>query len=155
MRRARSRCTHCNVCVAEMDVGGVRCVLDDRGPGVTLLGRAFRPFFLLAGLQASVAVLAWLAIYAGVLPEPGWLAYTPSLWHAHEMVFGFVVAAASGFLLTAAPTWTQSRPVTGAGLGALAALWLAGRVAMVFAGVVPRRVGRGRSTSRSCRRSRS
>jgi 2,4-dienoyl-CoA reductase-like NADH-dependent reductase (Old Yellow Enzyme family) len=27
---ARSRCTHCNVCVAEMDRGGVRCVLDDR-----------------------------------------------------------------------------------------------------------------------------
>jgi 2,4-dienoyl-CoA reductase-like NADH-dependent reductase (Old Yellow Enzyme family) len=25
---ARSRCTHCNVCVAEMDLGGVRCVLD-------------------------------------------------------------------------------------------------------------------------------
>jgi 2,4-dienoyl-CoA reductase-like NADH-dependent reductase (Old Yellow Enzyme family) len=24
----RSRCTHCNVCVAEMDLGGVRCVLD-------------------------------------------------------------------------------------------------------------------------------
>jgi 2,4-dienoyl-CoA reductase-like NADH-dependent reductase (Old Yellow Enzyme family) len=26
---ARSRCTHCNVCVAEMDRSGVRCVLDD------------------------------------------------------------------------------------------------------------------------------
>ena len=25
---SRSRCTHCNVCVAEMDLGGVRCVLD-------------------------------------------------------------------------------------------------------------------------------
>jgi 2,4-dienoyl-CoA reductase-like NADH-dependent reductase (Old Yellow Enzyme family) len=25
----RSRCTHCNSCVAEMDRGGVRCVLDD------------------------------------------------------------------------------------------------------------------------------
>ena len=25
----RSRCNHCNVCVAEMDIGGVRCVLDD------------------------------------------------------------------------------------------------------------------------------
>lgn len=25
---ARSRCTHCNACVAEMDTGGVRCVLD-------------------------------------------------------------------------------------------------------------------------------
>jgi 2,4-dienoyl-CoA reductase-like NADH-dependent reductase (Old Yellow Enzyme family) len=30
---ARSRCTHCNVCVAEMDRGGVRCVLDGPRPG--------------------------------------------------------------------------------------------------------------------------
>jgi 2,4-dienoyl-CoA reductase-like NADH-dependent reductase (Old Yellow Enzyme family) len=29
---ARSRCTHCNVCVAEMDTGGVRCVLDGPRP---------------------------------------------------------------------------------------------------------------------------
>jgi len=29
---ARSRCTHCNVCVAEMDRGGVRCVLDGPRP---------------------------------------------------------------------------------------------------------------------------
>jgi 2,4-dienoyl-CoA reductase-like NADH-dependent reductase (Old Yellow Enzyme family) len=28
--QARSRCTHCNVCVAEMDRSGVRCVLDDQ-----------------------------------------------------------------------------------------------------------------------------
>ena len=79
---------------------------------MTFLGRAFRPFFLFAGLQASLAVLAWLAVYAGVVPAPGWLSHTPSLWHAHEMVFGFVVAAAAGFLLTAAPTWTGSRPGT-------------------------------------------
>jgi 2,4-dienoyl-CoA reductase-like NADH-dependent reductase (Old Yellow Enzyme family) len=31
-RGARSRCTHCNVCVAEMDLGGVRCVLDGPRP---------------------------------------------------------------------------------------------------------------------------
>jgi 2,4-dienoyl-CoA reductase-like NADH-dependent reductase (Old Yellow Enzyme family) len=29
---ARSRCTHCNACVAEMDTGGVRCVLDGPRP---------------------------------------------------------------------------------------------------------------------------
>jgi uncharacterized protein involved in response to NO len=104
---------------------------------VTFLGRAFRPFFLFAGLQASLAVLAWLAVYAGVVPAPGWLSHTPSLWHAHEMVFGFVVAAAAGFLLTAAPTWTGSRPPSGAPLGILAALWLAGRAAMLLSGAIP------------------
>jgi len=29
---ARTRCTHCNICVAEMDLGGVRCVLDGPRP---------------------------------------------------------------------------------------------------------------------------
>jgi uncharacterized protein involved in response to NO len=53
------------------------------------------------------------------------------------MVYGFVAAAAAGFLLTAAPTWTDSRPLAGAPLAALAALWLAGRVAMALAGAVP------------------
>jgi hypothetical protein len=53
------------------------------------------------------------------------------------MVFGFVVAAAAGFLLTAAPTWTGSRPPAGAPLAALAALWLAGRAAMFLSGAIP------------------
>jgi uncharacterized protein involved in response to NO len=46
------------------------------------------------------------------------------------MLFGFVAAAIAGFLLTAVPTWTGSRPISGLPLAALAALWLAGRVAM-------------------------
>ncbi|HTO52844.1 MAG TPA: NnrS family protein [Myxococcota bacterium] len=102
---------------------------------MTLFQRGFRPFFLLAGAQASVSVLAWLGVFAGLFPAPGWLA--PSLWHAHEMLFGFVAAAAAGFLLTAAPTWTASAPVSGAPLAALATLWLAGRIAMALAGVLP------------------
>jgi uncharacterized protein involved in response to NO len=102
---------------------------------VTLFQRGFRPFFLLAGAQACVSVLAWLGIHSGLVPSPGWLA--PSLWHAHEMVFGFVAAAAAGFLLTAAPTWTQSAPLAGAPLAALASLWLAGRIAMVLSGTLP------------------
>lgn len=36
----RSRCTSCNVCVAEMDRGGVRCVLDDAAPQSGPSGRA-------------------------------------------------------------------------------------------------------------------
>jgi len=27
-RKARTRCNSCNECIAEMDAGGVRCVLD-------------------------------------------------------------------------------------------------------------------------------
>lgn len=102
---------------------------------MVVFARGFRPFFLLAALEAAVAVPWWLALWAGALPPPAWL--SPMLWHAHEMVFGFVAAAAAGFLLTAVPTWTGSRPIAGAPLAALAALWLAGRVAMALAGALP------------------
>jgi uncharacterized protein involved in response to NO len=102
---------------------------------VTLFQRGFRPFFLLAGAQAAISVLAWLGVFMGFFRAPAGLA--PALWHAHEMLFGLVAAAAAGFLLTAAPTWTGSAPVAGAPLAALAGLWLAGRIAMALAGALP------------------
>jgi uncharacterized protein involved in response to NO len=61
-------------------------------------------------------------------------------WHAHEMVFGFGLAAVAGFLLTAIPNWTGRPPLRGAALAALAALWIAGRVALLVSyaiGAVP------------------
>jgi len=102
---------------------------------VALFALGFRPFFLLAGLDACAAVALWLCVLAGLLPPPTWL--TPSLWHAHEMLFGLVGAAIAGFLLTAVPNWTGAPPVRGPALAALAALWLAGRAAMALAGSLP------------------
>ena len=99
-----------------------------------LWGRGFRPFFLGAGLYACFVVPAWLAVYAGWISPPGWLG--PAAWHGHEMIFGIVVAAVSGFLLTSVPVWTRARPVEGGGLAALVALWVAGRLAMLGAGAL-------------------
>lgn len=93
---------------------------------------AFRPFFLLASAWAAIAVPVWLAAYVhgyvlrGTLPA--------MFWHAHEMVFGFGMAAVAGFLLTAIPNWTGRLPVRGMSLALLAALWLAGRIAMLVPG---------------------
>ncbi|NYZ15734.1 NnrS family protein [Azospirillum sp. RWY-5-1] len=101
-----------------------------------LLGYGFRPFFLLAGLSAPALVLVWLAVLAtGGWPDTA----VPALsWHGHEMLFGFVMAAVAGFLLTAVPSWTGSPALKGAGLGALVALWLAGRVVVApWSGVPP------------------
>jgi uncharacterized protein involved in response to NO len=103
--------------------------------GPALLGRGFRPFFLLAGAHAVLFVPAWLGILAGWLPPPDWPGLTR--WHAHEMLFGFVAAAVAGFLLTSVPVWTGRAPVVGARLAGLAALWLAGRAAMLLAGGLP------------------
>ena len=102
---------------------------------MTPFALGFRPFFLLVGLEGCAAVALWLCVLAGWVPAPAWL--TPSLWHAHEMLFGVVAAAIAGFLLTAVPNWTGAPPVRGPALAGLAGLWLAGRVSMALAGPLP------------------
>lgn len=50
------------------------------------------------------------------------------VWHAHEMLWGFIATIAVGFLLTAAGTWTGINPLSGRPLAALTLLWLMARV---------------------------
>lgn len=101
-----------------------------RSGAPALLSIAFRPFFLLAGLSAVSAVPLWLHIRAGDVPYDGHLA--GSLWHGHEMIFGFAVAVFAGFLLTAAQNWTGRTTARGLPLGALALLWIAGRMLLLI-----------------------
>lgn len=100
-----------------------------------VLGLGFRPFFLLAGLFGTFIVPLWLLVFAGkvTLPTHLW----PTAWHAHEMVFGFAVAVLAGFLLTAVRNWTSQPTPSGAPLAALVALWMLGRVAVLFDGAIP------------------
>jgi len=100
-----------------------------------VLAKGFRPFFLVAALYAIVMVPLWLAVLTGELAPGTYL--QPSTWHAHEMTWGFVSAVVAGFLLTAVGNWTQRETATGAPLAALVVLWLAGRLAMLFAGALP------------------
>lgn len=96
-----------------------------------LLAHPFRLFFLAAGLYAMLTVFAWLAFLFGGWPLPiGW---APMQWHSHEMLYGFVVAAIAGFMLTAMTNWTGATPLRNKGLLALFLVWLAGRVSMLFA----------------------
>jgi len=97
--------------------------------------RGFRPFFLGAGVYGFLVVAAWTAIWRGALPAPAWL--SPPWWHGHEMLFGLLAAAIAGFLLTAAPVWTDRPALSGRPLMALAGLWALGRLAMLSAGVLP------------------
>jgi uncharacterized protein involved in response to NO len=53
------------------------------------------------------------------------------------MLYGFVVAAVAGFLLTAVPSWTGTRGFGGKPLVLLTALWLAGRVAFAVGEGLP------------------
>ena len=97
-----------------------------QGPAVFSYG--FRPFFLGAALFAGVAVPVWILVLAGV---GGSDILSPARnWHVHEMVFGFLPAVITGFMLTAIPNWTDRPPIRGPELMLLVTLWLAGRLLM-------------------------
>jgi uncharacterized protein involved in response to NO len=105
------------------------------GRGLALFAYGFRPFFLLAGWYAAVSVPVWLWLYrTGASPFER---VPPQLWHGHEMLFGFAIAAIAGFMLTAVPSWTGSRGFAGLPLVMLTVLWLLGRVAFATAGHIP------------------
>ena len=95
--------------------------------GLPLLRLAFRPFYLGAAAFAALAVPLWIGLWLGHVPLE--LTVAPLLWHAHEMLFGFAIGVIVGFLLTAGRAWTGIDTLRGAALGALAALWLAARLA--------------------------
>ena len=100
-----------------------------RYQGPALFSFGFRPFFLGGAIVAATAPLVTALVLAGAVsfnPPAGVIA-----WHGHEMIFGFVGAIAAGFILTAVPNWTGRLPLLGAPLMLLAALWLAGRIAML------------------------
>ncbi len=89
----------------------------------------FRVFFLLASGYAVALMLAWLGALFFNLPF-SFIVWPASWWHAHEMLYGFVVAAVAGFLLTAIANWTGAPPVSKRFLWVLVLIWGAGRLAM-------------------------
>jgi uncharacterized protein involved in response to NO len=81
----------------------------------------------------DIAVWMTLFEHGGELPSR----FDPLSWHIHEMLFGFIMAAIAGFLLTAVANWTGRPPIRGGALGALAALWLIGRFVCLFSLLMP------------------
>ena len=101
-----------------------------------VLALGFRPFFLVAMAFGAVAISWWVVLIAR-----GQTMFTPSvtsaMWHAHEMIFGYLFAVIMGFLLTAVGNWTGLKMPSGAGLLGMVLLWASGRVAMAFYGALP------------------
>ncbi len=94
-----------------------------------------RPFFLAAGLWSAVALALWIVMLTTGIALPS--RFDPLTWHIHEMLFGFVMAAIAGFMLTAIPNWTHRLPVSGGPLALLAGLWLLGRIACLVSALLP------------------
>ena len=97
-----------------------------------LLSYAFRPFFLMNGVFAILIILAWvMTLHGSGLPA------VTLLWHSHEMLIGFAMAAVAGFSLTAVANWTGRPAIKGTALAWLVFSWLAGRLAMALIGWLP------------------
>jgi uncharacterized protein involved in response to NO len=93
---------------------------------LSLFAYGFRPFFFLAGFAALVLIPLWaLSFVAGTPLGSGW---PPTLWHGHEMLFGFITSAIAGFLLTAVPSWTGQKGYAGTPLVTLVLVWLIARI---------------------------
>lgn len=87
----------------------------------------FRPLYLAGSLWAIVAVLVWT--FAPQLPRAP---MTGVVWHAHEMLWGFIATIAVGFLTTAGATWTGINPLRGKWLAIACILWVLARLGFLI-----------------------
>lgn len=101
----------------------------------SLLLCSFRPLFLATVLLAVAGIALWLGFLGFGLPLPG-VPGGPMVWHAHEMLLGFGLAAVAGFVLTAVPEFTSTAAFgRQVGFGFLV-LWLAARLSFWLSGVI-------------------
>ena len=102
----------------------------------------FRPFFLATALYSVLVVLAWTGFLGIGLPLPA-VAGGPFVWHAHELMFGFGLAAVAGFVLTAVPEFTATPAFAARVAVRMVLLWLAARAAFWLSGSLAALVGGG------------
>lgn len=89
----------------------------------------FRPFFLGATIFSMLALLAWVSVYFFNIQLIAFSYYPATIWHAHEMIFGYSMAVIAGFVLTAVKNWTGIQTVNGTTLSVLFGLWIMARIA--------------------------
>lgn len=93
--------------------------------------RPYRPFFLIAALDAMLGVSVW-PLWLSMGGGSDTIGMNPGDWHRNVLLFGTVPAILAGFLLTALPRWT-GRPAASAALTrGLVGLWLGVRVASLI-----------------------
>jgi uncharacterized protein involved in response to NO len=102
--------------------------------GHPLWSDGFRPFFLAGAAYSGLGILIWVPLFFGEIAVP--TAFSPLDWHIHEMLYGYLPAIITGFLLTAIPNWTGRLPLQGEALAVLVAIWIAGRVAVCMSALL-------------------
>lgn len=98
-----------------------------------LAARGPHLFFVLAALYGALILVEWV-----VASRFNWAnAVPPTMWHAHEMVYGFAAAGLAGVLGAWMPRWSGAVAPTYVRLFLLAGLWVLGRFAMAAYGLLP------------------
>lgn len=93
---------------------------------LVVLQTGFRIFFLGATAYAVLSMAFWFVFY--VAGGNIFVAMPLTVWHGHEMIFGFTMAVVAGFLLTAVMNWTGLPTLSGRPLLILFLFWAAARV---------------------------
>ena len=101
-----------------------------------LFNLGFRPFFLFGSIYAFLSILIWVPFYTGDVSYSFALP-TAVVWHGHEMIYGYAMAVAAGFLLTAVRNWTGVQTLHGRPLVLLVLLWLSARMLALVPGISP------------------
>lgn len=94
-----------------------------------------RPFFLLTMGSATLLIALWSAVLALGLPPPP-VVGGALVWHVHELLLGFGLAAVAGFVLTAVPEFTDTTSASPRTARHLVLLWLLGRAGFWLSGAV-------------------
>ncbi len=100
-----------------------------------ILQTGFRIFFLGAAVYAVVSMAFWFIFY--VAQGNIFVSMPLTVWHGHEMIFGFTMAVVAGFLLTAVTNWTGLPTLSGTPLLVLFLFWAAARVLAFMPASVP------------------
>jgi uncharacterized protein involved in response to NO len=95
----------------------------------TIFESPYRPFFILAAISSLFYMTIWTLFYTFKLPL-NFENISPTMWHAHEMLFGYTMAVIAGFLLTVEKYWLGKNIDSKSILLTLVILWIAARVSI-------------------------
>lgn len=91
---------------------------------------AFRPFFLLAGISSLYLMIVWTSFYSFKI-SMNFNFISATMWHAHEMLFGYTAAVLAGFMLTVEKYWIGTVIKSKFFLVFLVLLWILARVFII------------------------
>jgi uncharacterized protein involved in response to NO len=95
----------------------------------TIFESPYRPFFILAAISSLFYMTIWTLFYTFKLPL-NFENISPTMWHAHEMLFGYTMAVVAGFLLTVEKYWLGKNIDRKSILLTLVIIWIAARVSI-------------------------